>query len=49
MLKVYQYFSDNKTNGYTLAAFKADWQRLTDKDKEHLKSGVEDETFDYQI
>lgn len=47
MLDVYAYFSDNKTNGYKLAQFKKDWQALSDKDKDDLKKGVQDGTFNY--
>jgi hypothetical protein len=36
--------------GYeTLAAFSADWKRLTDRDKEQIKAGLSDETFDYAV
>lgn len=47
MLKVYAFFSENKTNGYTLSQFKKEWMELSDVDKEHLKSGIENGTFDY--
>lgn len=47
MLKVYDYFSDNRSNGYKLAEFKKDWGQLTDKDKNDLKAGVEDGTLNY--
>jgi hypothetical protein len=47
MLDVFNYFSDNKTNGYKLAAFKADWTKLSDKDKEDLKSGIANGTLTY--
>lgn len=47
MLDVFNYFSENKTNGYKLASFKADWAKLTDKDKSDLKSGIQNGTFTY--
>ena len=47
MLKVFAYLSENKTNGYKLAQFKLDWQALSDKDKEDLKSGVENGSLNY--
>lgn len=47
MLDVFNYFSDNKTNGYKLAAFKADWSQLTDKDKADLKTGIADGSLNY--
>lgn len=47
MLAVFDYFSDNRTNDYKLAAFKADWGKMTDKDKEDLKSGIANGTLNY--
>ena len=47
MLDVFNYFSENKTNGYKLAQFKADWAKLTDKDKLQLKIGIADGTLNY--
>ena len=47
MLAVYMFFSDDKSNGYSLASFKADWQKLSDKDKDQLKTGVENGTLTY--
>lgn len=47
MIDVYNYFSDNKTNGYKLAEFRNDWKALTDQDKHDLKTGIQDGTFDY--
>lgn len=47
MLAVYKFFSDNKTNGYKLTDFRAEWAQLADKDKEDLKTGVLDGSFNY--
>jgi hypothetical protein len=47
MLDVFHYFSENKTNDYRLANFKADWSKLTDQDKADLKQGIGDRTFNY--
>jgi hypothetical protein len=47
MLDVFNYMSDNKTNGYKLASFKADWSKLTDQDKADLKAGIGDGTLTY--
>lgn len=47
MLEVFRFFSDNKSNKYNIAQFRADWLKLTDKDKEDLKSGIENGSFDY--
>lgn len=47
MLKVFNFFSDNKTNGYTLTQFRKDWEQLSDQDKEDLKTGVENGTLTY--
>lgn len=55
MLKVYDYFSDaivldngKKTrNGYNIAQFRADWQRLTPESKAQLIAGIEDGTLTY--
>lgn len=54
MLKVYDYFSDlemidgkKKRNGYTIAAFRADWQRLDDESKAQLIAGVADGSLNY--
>lgn len=51
---VYAYFADVHTedgkkvnNGYTLSMFNADWKRLSDKDKEDLKTGIGDGTLTY--
>lgn len=34
--------------GYTkLADFKADWEKLTEKDKTEIKAGLSDGTFNY--
>jgi hypothetical protein len=49
MLEVYRFFSENKTNGYTLAQFRTEWAKLTPTDKEHLKEGIENGTFDYKM
>ena len=39
-----------KKPGQSLAEFKHDeWDKLTDKDKEQLRDGVNDGTFDYQV
>jgi len=42
MIDVMHYF------GYpTAAAFKKDWSQLSDKDKEELKTGIEDGSLTY--
>lgn len=47
MLDVFNYFSDNKTNGYKIGQFRTDWKELTAQDKEDLKTGITNGTFDY--
>lgn len=47
MLDVFNYMSDNKSNGYKLATFKNDWSNLTDQDKADLKAGIGDGTLTY--
>jgi len=47
MLKVFHFFSDNKTNDYKIAAFRADWAALDDESKEQLKNGIENGTLTY--
>lgn len=47
MVQVFQYFSEGKTNDYKMSAFRDDWNQLTDKDKEDLKSGIGDGTYNY--
>jgi len=49
MVKVFEFLSDNKTNGYTLTMFKKDWQQLDDKSKVQLKAGVANGTLDYEL
>lgn len=45
--EVYLYFSDNKTNGYTLAGFQADWKALDETSKAQFRAGIGDKTFTY--
>lgn len=47
MLEVFKFFSDNKTNDYNIAQFRADWQALSDKDKEDLKTGIANGSLTY--
>lgn len=47
MFEVFAFFSDNKTNDYRMAQFRTDWNALTDKDKENLKVGIGNGTFNY--
>lgn len=46
MLKVFKFLSDGYPE-YKMVHFRADWQKLTDEDKEQLKTGIENGTFDY--
>lgn len=46
MLKVYKFLSDGFPT-YKLAQFRAEWAQLSDKSKNELRAGVEDETFNY--
>lgn len=41
---VWQYFKDTYPS---MAAFKADWERLTEQDKQDLRSGIVDGTLTY--
>lgn len=41
---VWQYFKDTYPN---MAAFKADWERLTEQDKADLRTGISDGTLTY--
>jgi hypothetical protein len=47
MTDVFAYFSDKKTNGFTLSQFAKEWRQLSEQDKEDLKSGVTDGTLNY--
>lgn len=47
MLEVFKFFSDDKTNDYKLAQFRADWMQLTTVDKKQLVDGIKDGSFNY--
>lgn len=47
MLAVFNYFSDNKSNGYKMTEFRAHWAELSAEDKAQLKAGIEDGTLNY--
>lgn len=47
MSDIFKYFSDNKTNSYTMSDFRADWAKLTDQDKADLKQGLSDGSLNY--
>ena len=47
MLAVFHFFSDNKTNDYNIAKFRADWAALDETSKEQLKTGIENGSLTY--
>lgn len=47
MADIFKYFSDNNTNGYTMATFRKDWAAMSDADKTHLKEGIGNGTLSY--
>jgi len=47
MVEVFNFLSDNKSNGYKLTDFRSEWVKLTDQDKVDLKKGVGDGTLNY--
>lgn len=45
--EVYRYFSSNKTNGYTLGQFNADWRKLDVASKTQIRTGIGNGSFTY--
>lgn len=44
---IYLYFSDNKTNGYTMTRFGADWKALDIESKNQIRDGIHNGTLTY--
>lgn len=45
--EVFNYFSSNRTNSYTMAQFSKDWKALSEQDKDDLRKGIGDGSLDY--
>lgn len=45
--KLYQYLSDGRTNGYTMAQFTSEWRKLDGPSKKQLLGGILDHTLTY--
>lgn len=46
MAQVYHFLAEGQ-KGYTMSAFRTEWQALSDKDKNDLRNGIGDGTLSY--
>jgi hypothetical protein len=47
--EVYRFFSDNKSNGYTMSQFSAEWKQFSEAERDQIKVGIGNGTFDYAV